>query len=601
MDKKDIHDMLFEIGGYRPDGPNNNVSGYEFEPQKSEYHKDLKIERQEPFVNPWSLEPWQQDLKNALLGRIPHRQDIFVNVMPAAGKTAPLVMAWMLSSGHNTPPKFDKICWVCPTVQLANQVFHGDLKPSFLKVLKYNVQNTKLLQLLKLSGTLQYQSPYKMAEPGSPNLADIPSEHMLPLVMKFLEHAGCLRTGSGAVGEIHKDLSFSTCTYSFAPNIIKIQQPDIVVIDELQQYFPIQQSVNVESAKQKVKEFINTLEAVPKTSSLVFLTGSMNKETATQILEFINKQFNRKLTYINAPGAKNRAYINVIPHSKLKTPQDLTAIVKDTVFRRDPGNCIVVFSVEKRILQVAEQLMKSLPQRSIEAIAGVKPNISKVFTQDDTNVNPINNSMSLNQTMDHLSKEFEHPQYIANWLQHMLNSPTDPSKSSPIYPLNQFANQYTNVSDPFLAKCILCGFGYLAGGKRRDRKMTNRDIMLVQTLFKMGKIYCLLATDMIGVGTTLTIKNLYIPTLQKRGEGGFGPIDDSSLVQLLHRTGRSPSITGNIYCNDSDFKRIVQMINSNPENSVAPAFFGKGDSLFEKKATNLYDRVSSLLRVLRET
>jgi hypothetical protein len=322
MNKKDIHDMLLEIGGYRPDGPNNTVSGHEFEPTKSGFHQGLKIEPQKPFSDPWRLEPWQEELKNTLLSR-PQRKDVFVNVMPAAGKTFPLVSAWSDSINYNPNKQFDKICWVCPTVQLSNQVFHEDLKPAILKVIRQNIQDPRLLALLKSTGpTFQYNSPYNMPSPGNVDISDIPNQHILPLISHFLEFAGCLRTGSGSIGTVHKDLRFATCTYSFAPNIIKTQNPDIVVIDELQQYFPIYQSTNTDSDKDKIDEFIKTLESIPKTSSLVFLTGSMNKETAEQILKFINSAFRRRLVYLNAPNAKNRAFINVIPHSKLKTQQD---------------------------------------------------------------------------------------------------------------------------------------------------------------------------------------------------------------------------------------------------------------------------------------
>ena len=69
------------------------------------------------------LDTWQKELYN----RVINRQDTLVNVNPAGGKTKPVVMAWEDSF---TDYDHDKILWITPTVQLANQVFHVDLKES---------------------------------------------------------------------------------------------------------------------------------------------------------------------------------------------------------------------------------------------------------------------------------------------------------------------------------------------------------------------------------------------------------------------------------------------------------------------------------------
>ena len=598
MDRDDINKILLEIVGFRPSNANFNIGLYDLEPSTSMGHTG-PTQREQPFKTPFQLADWQLELRNRILNR--PRQDVFINIMPAAGKTLPVVSAWMLSSGYNHPVSFDKICWVCPTVQLSNQVFHSDLKKAFLKVLESNIDNALLRRLI---GPLPALAPSPYINPPLPTPIDyknIPNEHILPTIQRILDQRSCLRTGSGSIGNVTRDLYFSVCTYPFAPKIIEVQQPNIVVIDELQQYFPIYQ--NKQDEIEKAEQFTDTLRAVPESSSLILLTGSMNRESCDLIREFINKKFNRRLIYVNQPDARNRAKINIIPHKSMKRDEDLQNIVKNCVHQRSDGNCIVVFNVDRKVIGVAQHLIKVLPQRSIEAVTGVRPTIddSKIYKQSDTDVNVISRNLSLNQAINHLSNEYEQPQFIANWLQHMLNTPADPQNYQHMFDRSKNnPNQFENISDPLLARCILCGFGYLAGGSRRDRKMTNRDIMIVQNLFKKGKIFCLLATDMIGVGTTLTIKNLYIPTLQKAGgEGGYGPIDDSSLVQLLHRAGRSGDITANIFCDESNFSRIYHIINSNPEDNIDPVIFGGKSSDFEKYAASPKAKIKHILTLLR--
>lgn len=566
MEKAKIDKILYEIGGFRPheQSAGKHVGPYDFDPHINSNQQIKKLSR---FKSPFQLTGWQEELRNEILKR--PRQDVFVNIMPAGGKTSPLVDGWFQSPYINLNNRLDKICWVCPTVQLANQVYHNDLKPKLLQYFQYHQNNQQLYDIFLNSGIIPSTGPTPYGFPATLDPKNIPHEKIFNLVLGILNRFTHLHTGPGASGNLNINTIVSVCTYSFATQIIEKQQPDIVVIDETQQYFPIGEDKEFERARQ----FIQTMRFIPKNSSLIMLTGSMNRESGLAVKDFINLEFKRRLKYVNAPEARNRARINVLPHHKLDKPEDLKVLIKDLIQQRSTHNCIVVFNVNKKILEVGQALLRELPQRSIETVTGKEPRINSqsydIYNQDSL-ITP-EKPLSFNDSINYISKQFENPQFLADWLQFMLNSPTEIDfKNKAVQKNEGNKNQAVNISDPFLAKCLLAGFGYLAGGQKRDRRMTNKDIMVVQTLFKTGKIYCLLATDMIGVGTTLTIKDLYVPSLNKQQGSSHGPIDDSSLIQLLHRTGRSGDITGNIYCAPEDIKRVWETMSktNNPEETI---------------------------------
>ena len=70
----------------------------------------------------------------------------------------------------------------------------------------------------------------------------------------------------------------------------------------------------------------------------------------------------------------------------------------------------------------------------------------------------------------------------------------------------------------------------------------------------------------LGIGANVVAKHLYIPDLNKVDEGGFGPLDTSSLIQLVNRAGRDAIGVpyANVYCQLRDFKRTEDMFNADP-------------------------------------
>lgn len=548
------------------------------------------------------LDPWQRELYHY----VTNGQDVLVNVNPAGGKTKPIVFAW---EDTFTGQGNDKIIWITPTVQLANQVFHSDLKASILNKLKKWSENPALSKFpthllpIEIQHVIAHQhNPNNFLNGNTLQL----DANAVNIIKHWLEHtAMALRTGSGKQGEITSETIATVCTYEFAPDIIDKQRPKFIVIDELQEYVPIEPSEN----ERQANKFISILRNLPSNSVFVLLTGSMNYDTAEEIVNFIYKRFSRKLIVYprreDTPVAKNRAHIQIIPHTKMNTFDDKIKIIKSHIINHSVGNAMIVFSVKSNepeflgkngVYPLAKQLTLELPARTPEQVCGIKTENASPFNPHpyDTFGTPRHHT-NLNNAVKYLSKNPETPQEQYRHLTFMLSQTQN---QMGLIDVGQ-----EPLSDPFLGHCILCGFGYLAGGKLKGFRMHNEDIMLVQNLFKQGKIYFLLATDMIGVGTTLTIRTLYIPTLSKPKSGGlpFGQINDSSLVQLINRVGRQSNVAATIYCHPADYADITRLLYNDPSSEVEPALFGKyGPSEIENQYS-LVDTVKMILNRIRSS
>ena len=57
------------------------------------------------------------------------------------------------------------------------------------------------------------------------------------------------------------------------------------------------------------------------------------------------------------------------------------------------------------------------------------------------------------------------------------------------------------------------------------------------------------------------VRKLYIISIKKpKNDNSFGKMNKSSLIQLVHRIGRSPFESGVIYCDLDDYKDVCDAI-----------------------------------------
>ncbi|RLA83076.1 MAG: hypothetical protein DRG78_05390, partial [Epsilonproteobacteria bacterium] len=115
-----------------------------------------------------------------------------------------------------------------------------------------------------------------------------------------------------------------------------------------------------------------------------------------------------------------------------------------------------------------------------------------------------------------------------------------------------------------LYQSVLRGVAPMIGGMHQRHKDT------VMKLFSSGKINFMLATSSVGVGANLTVVDLYMPSLDTPKVSGFGPLDESTLMQVLHRAGRkggSKIPQAFIHVGLSDVERAKNIIETGLKNS----------------------------------
>lgn len=580
------------------------------------------------YNKPRELYHWQKLLLNDIENT---NKDIFVLVEPAAGKTTPFIEAWKRSfqvMSHTSNIKDIKtILWVCPTIQLASQVYNDDLLNNIWGMVQNWISNQAKspFPITLLPGAIAKKIYDNLKTTPTANDISITHDEFYEL-QRHISQKLALRTGAGSKGgEVNQNTIAAVCTYSFAANIYKTMKPDYVVIDETQQYVP------KDSKNEDMEDALFNLfdEMKGNDSRLIMLTGSMNEQTANNICLFLNKYFDRKFTSkpFTAPGpeGKNKSFIKVNPTINLRNKQDIINLATQKIHMNSNGNAVVIFSVrdldpklyrKMAIMPICQELIEKLPQRAIYNVTGAMPNSDDVKHHGiyDSHKNTLAQSAAINKSY------FEDPQYQANYLQKLLDD-DEIRKRKQYY---DSGRRYTLQSveygwtPSFVAKCILRGFAFMSGGADVGH-LDSDEILLVQTLFKQGKINVLLATDMIGVGTTIAVHNLYLPKLQKpinkNGKVVFGQIDESSLVQLINRVGRNPFIVGNIYCNPNDYTVVSEALSSNstefvPEINVShlerPSIVIKYNlkkmlELMRKAAVNIHGGAVNLSDYLRNS
>jgi hypothetical protein len=552
-------------------------------------------------MNNFTLAPWQQIIAN----RIANRHDVLVNVAPAAGKTIPTLSGWytLLFSIQPNQPVTDcpKLLWVVPTKQLANQIFIDDFINLFFNKHKSVIEKTNrmrdrtpqnIAQIIRTELPLvlytKFPQPIKTKiEQGQPLLPQDDAE-IRTLIKTWLFHI----SGSGKVGNPNTAIAF-VCTEEIAPKLIQsIRNLAVVAIDEMQETFPKgtitdkqYEIYSGQDLQKKAINFLNIIDATPKPGrcALALLTGSMNSDTTNELLKYINKNFKRNLTASDPrpstdPTATNRSNISLKIHSGMETIDQLVKLTKAIIDEKQKNSLMIMFSIggnintsskQKSIFGICSELQKRLPH--IYKLSGYETDKSGDLTR-----------MMARQPLQPTPQPDP-------------NQPRQPRQLP--WPYNEFKLMLNNTTgrDPILADCLMRGFGYFMGGTARiasyqqlgigvDKSagkqfsgMHKDDIQLIQKMFKDGLIYLILATDAVGVGANLSVKHLYLPSLNKyhgpgQGPGGAtsGKIDDSSLVQLINRAGRQFGQNATIYTTKDNYDRIYEFLENDPQSQIAP-------------------------------
>ena len=606
-----------------------------------------------PENTPFVYRGWQGEIVDFIKNR---RRDIFVNVAPAAGKTGPTIHGWieLLQSQSQHLRSFDqipKILWICPTRQLSTQIYYDDFRKKFAELIRlicytfrkkseelrrpltrlekdpiaYSIIPQVLVQSNRILAKLLLDSDGYLTDQQIQEISTVAISSWI-----------FLNNGDNKLGNTQSAIAY-VCTYNFSESLIKsISNLSVVVIDETQEYFSkgiTSGNTSLSYVGQGIEEKASLLNRIfticpklPKTS-LIMLTGSMNQKAVSELVEYINKNYHRTLDIINPSAlddslvttAKNRSTIMLKTHSGMKTSQDMIHLVKNIVNEKQKGSLIILFSVgpatnintmKKNIMSLSSDLTRVLPIISQYKSKFDVDNKGNIITKEPNRIS--NQDVRYSSLLQRLGVKTDHS---------TLTTPAHIQDEPNIKPLENLNLHNTPEEqelldmirakggrDPRLPHCLIRGYGYIAGGSARLKQMgmdgiNNEDTRFVQRLFQEGKIYCVLATDAVGVGANLDVTHLYIPSLSKfhgvgQGAGGqtFGPIDDSTLVQIINRAGRKSDRVATVYVDPDDYDRVRRLLDGDPQSEVTYV-----SAVGELKDSNRNKAVSLLAGLLRST
>jgi len=494
---------------------------------------------------PFEDKAWQTFITTEL---IKGNSNLFINIAPSAGKTWPIVQAYRELLKRATPGKIPTILWVAETKLLAAQIERS------LQELLYDMIVKKELPGFIIAKYFTHTNPSKIV-PADPYNVQLKNDNFeinnIRMIIRHLTGTLMMK-GANAYEPVKGRTIAITCTYSFATQAIKDFSPAIVVLDEVQERFK-PENTNEDSGSDNVKHFFNNVIAADAShgTSLAILTGSLNPETTSFIIKFLNGYVNHKLQLVNyatrpsnysgpmITGERNKARITVLPTDLIK--KDIPKLIIDQIKGRNANNLIAIFSKVK-ITEYSKLIITSTPKRDMESVLGRQNKNPNVAFSGHLRPHPLHSTKTISSHARTAS---------------IINSP------------DQLWDLFDNMKDLQLKTAIEHGFGYIMAEEYDDHKNITRpydrdDIFLVEQLFLKGLIYSILATTSVGVGVNLKVRAIYIPSIDvfNKDFGASIPMSMSSLAQLVHRAGRTSSENAIIYCNRKDVALIDKIMKS---------------------------------------
>lgn len=379
------------------------------------------------------------------------------------------------------------------------------------------------------------------------------------LTYKFI----CVKTGGAGGG----DASFNTspesativiATYGSAKNFINriVNTVKLIVYDEAHLYQPLNEqgaSQNEKTAASDAYQIIQAVGGAPSNVQVTFLSGTINPISAENFAEYLNKKFHRSLVVASTkpgdPEAINKTQLRVIPDDSLMNEESIVRMASQWITNQESGNAIILFS-KTRINQLTQKIMRRVAPSNLNDISNRGP-MNRAQKEElaryERALKVVNPNISKDE-LDQQMLEFQKKNF--------------PSKQSDIIERIKNKPGANRIENSDLRTAVAYGIGYIyrqdedslssEDKKLGKQKISENDKRIVADLFSKGKIYVLLATPSIGVGVNVSIRNMYLPTVEKfESDGGFGGrvIENNKreMSQLLNRAGRGITPISGIY------------------------------------------------------
>jgi len=547
-------------------------------------------------ANPIEMSPcqklygWQQQLV-ALLGG---NNDVYVLSNPGSGKTAPIICYWLntvlgISTDTTVMPDFNnmsrlllnphqcpQVLWLVPIKSLSANIEEEMIERFTSIILQILNKFSRLISdandphdyqiclaghndlfVININGTrmpvmehvIQSLSRFGNGRQTGQILTHMIHNHIVnakqasefkdllgQLVKNYVENVliGRKEEGVSTTTIISRESSINNQTkpfviaiYESAKSIIHtFTNLNLMIFDESQR---IQDSENID----RVKNIVGSIHKVLCTQSginskLVLLSGSTNRKSAENLIHFFNVAYHRKFrdTYQTPEDVKNPSYIRVFSMSNLNDEHTQLRIAQNVISGNSLDNSSVVFIIfsKKRINNLIDKLAPS--------------------------------EIGYSDPRERL--KIERGQ--------LFNHRTDVSKITD-------QKNILDISDERLRRAASNGIGYLYRPEELTAR-SQRDMVIIQSLFRNGKIKILFATESVKEGINITCNTIYIPTIILPPDNR--EMNTDSLTQLINRVGRRSDKYATIYTDQKYVDKITYALSSSPDKFSMEPFLQPG-------------------------
>lgn len=555
-----------------------------------------------------TLEPWQRNIVDSLS----KGQDQYIIARPGGGKTLPIICYWLdrmlslnvmksyinygnpninntLNSLFEAPhsrTNQPKLIFLVPIITLANQTsieIRKDLSNIMLQAFNsdpdyyigtfLSKQNPTIAQLweerrLYLSGqhslnnlrsdnTLNYytQTPSNIQQHVNSINSGLIQESE-NTIRSLINNMVYIRTGSGSSDIPLTNALVYVSIYESAMSYIKnVENPKLLVLDESHL---IQESGNENDENSRsyqiaaqLHDILSYFKNLPDTR-LVLLSGTINPKSAKNVTDFFNACYERNFqTPVEAPStARNRSMLSVLPNESIKTNDGIVKNIVRSINQNDWGQLYVLFSTN-RITQIVKECINNIGNRNIENTSSY--NFDQTFNRNQNQLKLPGSSIDI------------------------MSIPSD------------MRLEVSNITNPLLRQAVLRGIGFIYRNipgnpldEQQPVQMNDQDKQIVAKLFRDKKINVLLATDAVGIGVNIDVKDLYIPEVIKYNSKIENMISVTirDLSQILNRAGRGATPIASIHTPSRNIEIITNALYAGSEDLPIVSAIKTRKSLF---------------------
>jgi len=569
--------------------------------RSSSSSSDFAHDRQGIELFKYNFATWQQEIINALDAN----NSIYVVASPGAGKTAPVMYSWAqkilkvnpgmvdkyindprrISHNNylnlmgnikkilNNPESIHKVLYAVPTRALCDQIYNevSNLLYQILftslnmvqslpnnKVIQYIQQNfnvnlkqelvtrSKLMDQYNRLTIMFNQNHNQNIEKNMikikqqiDQIDSIVHTKVASKIKHYVQNVLVQRATEVYTPRTEKALFIITVHRSAYSKVFKKAGKNIktIIIDEAHtlQYNPEEPIKN----KKDVVDCANVLYKILKNkqpdSNVIFLSGTINPISAKNLINYLNFCLSIKIKQLTSSEG-NASKISIIPNDSINSHQTIVGLLTNP---KENNNLIILFSkklIESLITKAIDQTTKSgYTSKDIDAGAVTSPNFQQLSTtsfQRGSDNKPTG-------TIQFNSKEL------------IKKAAQMPGSSE--------------IENPLLRLAVLHGFGYVfrpdkKGMSKSELQIAMKDQQIVVDLFSSGKLKTILATDAVGIGLNIKVKNVYIPTISKFNGADFQKLGVADASQLYNRVGRRDFQISTIYTPEANINDVLNAI-----------------------------------------